>query len=216
MPERVSFLIDGFNVYHSVKDALAAKQITHGKWLDYRALCAGLLRDVGNFEPNAQIAKIRYFTAFASYLSNTQPDVVPRHKTFIAALEFLGIEVVLGNFKQKKPTCGNCKTKYVAHEEKETDVNIAIHLIKIFLEDECDTAVIISGDTDLIPALKMAKLLFPQKKVAIGFPFKRVNNHFTQIADFTFKIKAGRYEKDQLPDPVILSNGNRLVKPASW
>ncbi len=82
--------------------------------------------------------------------------------------------------------------------------------------DECDTAVILSGDTDLVAAVVTAKQLFPGKRVAVGFPYKRANHHFRTVADFTFKISAERYARHQFPDPITLPDGTVLHKPAPW
>jgi hypothetical protein len=75
---RVSFFIDGFNVYHSIKQAIDRRVITNGKWLDYRRFCENF---VPLFGTGSQIAEIHYFSALATFLA---PDVVVRHKTSIA------------------------------------------------------------------------------------------------------------------------------------
>ncbi|MBR2082614.1 MAG: NYN domain-containing protein [Elusimicrobiaceae bacterium] len=50
------------------------------------------------------------------------------------------------------------------HEEKLTDVNIAIYLLEIALKNTVDEAVIVSADSDLIPAILAIKRNFPGKK----------------------------------------------------
>lgn len=127
-----------------------------------------------------------------------------------------GIEVITGNFKKKYPYCKLCKTNYSTHEEKESDINIAMQLIRSFINNECDTIVLVSGDTDLVSAVRTAKDLFPSKKVGIAFPYKRANTHFKEIADFTFKISADSYKNHQFPAPVILPDGTKLTKPPLW
>ncbi len=124
--------------------------------------------------------------------------------------------MVLGNFKKKRALCKHCKQIYIAHEEKETDINIALYLFKLFIKDSCDTAVIISGDTDLVAAINNAKEIFPNKKVAVGVPFGRKNNYFEKVADFTFDIKAKRYERYQLDNPIVSREGKALYKPEQW
>ena len=214
MTNRVSFLIDGFNVYHSIKAALKDGGIKNAKWLDYTGFCQSFLGEVKEFGSPAAIARIHYFTALATHLSD--PKIAARHRAYIAALTDRGVHVVLANFKQKNPRCSQCGKYYVAYEEKETDVNIAVALIRAFIEDECDTAVIVSGDTDLVAAVTAAKSLFPAKKVAVAFPYRRYNTHFKSIADFTFKIKPHRYERYQLANPVVLNDGTTIDKPLSW
>lgn len=43
------------------------------------------------------------------------------------------------------------------HEEKETDVNIALAIASIAAKGEADKLLIFSADTDLLPAIRMAK-----------------------------------------------------------
>jgi uncharacterized LabA/DUF88 family protein len=179
MANRVAFLIDGFNVYHSVKEALRDRRITRGKWLNYKAFCESMLRDVVDFPSGSIPAGTFYFTALAQHC---RPDVVMRHRQFIKAVQSVGTEVVLGNFKRKTLTCRSCNSRYDAYEEKETDVNIAVFLIKLFIQDRCDTAVLVTGDTDLVAAVTVAKELFPYKKIAIAFPYKRHTNHFKTVS----------------------------------
>ena len=51
------------------------------------------------------------------------------------------------------------------HEEKETDVAIAVTLIELFLRDECDAAVLVTGESDIAPALRLAQRQFPGKAI---------------------------------------------------
>jgi hypothetical protein len=49
-----------------------------------------------------------------------------RHKVLIKALQYAGVKVVLGEFKDKDRSCPLCKKSYRTKEEKQTDVNIAL------------------------------------------------------------------------------------------
>lgn len=209
---RITFLIDGFNVYHSVCDALDKNPGTKLKWLDYTALCQRLITDVIHLHGGTLI-KVYYFTALARHRGS---DVVLRHNDFIRALKSKGVEVIEGNFKRKYPRCGHCHKKYASHEEKESDVNIALQLMRSFMSDECDTAILMTGDTDLVTAVKSVKQLFPLKKVGIAFPFNRHNGHYDAVAHFTFKLTVNSYKNNQFPDPLILPDGTSIAKPISW
>ena len=76
----------------------------------------------------------------------------------------------LGRFKQKDVFCTKCRSVFLKHEEKETDVAIAVTLAELLFTDKCDTVVIMSGDTDLSPAIVKSKMLLPGKKVLLAFP----------------------------------------------
>ena len=84
------------------------------------------------------------------------------------------------------------------------------------MKDSCDTAVIVSGDTDLATAINAAKRLFPGKRVGVVFPYGRANKELKQIADLSFKIDAGQYLQHLFPDSVTLADGSTATKPTGW
>lgn len=169
---RVSFLVDGFNLYHSVRQAAKVLK-TSTKWLDISRLCASylpLVRDVVG--EKTELRSIYYFSALAKHLEAIDPDVTARHREFIRCLEDTGMLVVISRFKAKDIKCPNpkCNNAFVRYEEKETDVAIASKLLEIFFVNECDTAVLVTGDTDLAPAFRTANRLFPKKHML--FPIR--------------------------------------------
>lgn len=209
---RTVFLIDGFNLYHSVVEA--SKFLGKcAKWLNYYSLCKAYLPHIGD---NSRITKIYYFTAHANHLVGKDPDKVNRHKSYITCLEDMDIITVLGRFKEKFVYCQNCKKEIRKYEEKETDVAISAKLFEIFQKKECDTAVILSGDTDIIPAIKTVKNIFADKKIAVLFPYKRKNEELKSVSHIHFTIKKEIYFKHLLPDPYILKNGIEISKPSNW
>lgn len=207
---RVRFVIDGFNVYHSLKEAghvLDKKNGSTGcrgtRWLDLNRLCSEFIK---NRLPGATIEHIQYFSAHATHLQTRKPTTVARHATYISALECTGVEPVLGKFKKSRN----------GFEEKETDVAIAVHLMAALALDKCDTVVIVSGDTDLAPAIRVAKATFPTKKIGVLFPYRRHNRELEQLADKHMKASPGLYLACQLPNPVTSSSGSIFAKPATW
>jgi uncharacterized LabA/DUF88 family protein len=108
-----------------------------------------------------------------------------------------------------------CGRHFTKHEEKETDVAIAARLLEILVEDRCDTAVILSGDTDLASAYRAATRLAPDKTVTFAFPYNRANSELEQLADFSFKIGTQQYLNHQFDDPHVLADGTEIDKPPS-
>lgn len=209
--ERTAFLVDGFNLYHSVKD-LHANTGVCAKWLDIRGLCLSLLQLIGK---QASMGPIFYFSAYATHLSD--PDVVARHKSYVDCLADTGVIPVMGNFKAKTMICPHCQRPLVRHEEKETDVAIATRLIELLCRQECETVVLVSGDTDLVPAIECARRLFSTCKVFVAFPYRRKNKELAQhVPDRHFKIGSQSYVSHQFPDPFIMKDGRRVAKPDSW
>lgn len=212
MPNRASFLVDGFNVYHSVRDALRRFGGSL-KWLDLAGLCRAYLYLFGR---DTQLEGVYYFSALASHLMQRNPGVVARHETYIDALEWSGVDVALGRFKPKDVRCDHCKQPMRRHEEKETDVAIAAKLFELLVRDATDTVVLVTGDTDLVPAIRSAKALFRSKQICVLFPYGRSNAELKQIAHSSFKIKPSQYGQYQLPNRITLADGRILHKPATW
>ncbi len=209
---RVIFLIDGFNLYHSIVELRRDTRYST-KWLDIHALCKSYLHLFGK---ESTLEKIYYFSALPLYLMTSHPEKIKRHKEYIACLEASGISIELGRFKQKDVFCEKCKSMILKHEEKETDVAIAIKLQEIFLTDACDTAVIVSGDTDLSPAIRSCKKLFKDKKVVFAFPYARKNKELAALAPDSFSLSRNQYIRHQLSDPTTLKDGRVINKPSSW
>ncbi|MDZ4718003.1 MAG: NYN domain-containing protein [Roseiflexaceae bacterium] len=115
-----------------------------------------------------------YFSAYAKHRIPMDADVINRHKKYINCLEDTGVTIELGRFKNKPAHCPHCHALIERHEEKETDVTISVRLLELFVTDQCDTAVVITGDTDIAPAIRAAKRLFPTKQVGVGLPYQRL------------------------------------------
>ena len=122
----------------------------------------------------------------------------------------------MGKFVDKPRTCLSCGNKYIAHEEKWTDVNIAIYLLNLAYLNKFDTALILSGDGDFIPAITMTKKLFPHKRIGLLFPPRRIRNDLKSVADFSLKIDKKTIRGCRYPDTITLTNGKVLTCPSAW
>jgi len=222
---RVTFLVDGFNLYHSTVDLHRSRGL-RVKWLNIYSLCSSFLHLVGR---NSAVAGIYYFSAFAYHLND--PSIVKRHEKYIECLKSTGIIPEMGRFKAKDVTCPfhnqlvktnatniECpiRGKFTKHEEKETDVAIAAKLFEIMSENKCDTAVLVTGDTDLSPAVETSKRLFPAKSMCFAFPYGRKNHELKTLLPNSFQIHTRSYTQHLFPNPVTLSDGTRIYKPLSW
>lgn len=132
---RVIFLVDGFNLYHSVVEASLNLRATSTKWLDIRSFCRSYLPALGK---DATEEQIYYFSALAEHLIHSDSDTVNRHKSYIECLKSTGIVVELGRFKAKEIHLTICKSKILRHEEKETDVAISTKLFEVCFYNLCD------------------------------------------------------------------------------
>lgn len=215
MPVKVSFLVDGFNMYHSLKQ-LQSMSGASVKWLDLHKLCSGYLHAVRNrIGQQVELAAVHWFSARPSHMWARDRDTVLRYDAYAAALAATGVEVNLSQFKKKDVTCPACHIPFNRYEEKETDVAIAVRLLECLVA-ECGTAVLISGDTDLIPAIRTANRLLPRCQVGVGFPFLRHNNELEGAANYSFKIGQKDVQRAQLPATIDVGNGVVVSKPSTW
>jgi uncharacterized LabA/DUF88 family protein len=200
---RIIFLIDGFNLYHALQRNSSYRKY---KWLNYYKLaqCYITTKD--------KIVDVYYFTALAHW----NPDKVIRHRVFIKASENAGVKIVYGEFKRKTRKCQICKKEYLSFEEKQTDVNIALYLFKLAVQDKYDKAFLISGDSDLIPSIETVKNTFPTKSVNVIIPIGSRSESLKHTADGHMKMKEKQLQSSLFPDTITLPGDNILKKPEEW
>ncbi len=199
---RVAVFVDGFNLYH----ALDGNPTFHKyKWLDLAKLAHC-------FVPHTdEITQVFYFTAYATW----SPQKVEKHKTYVRALELKGVKPIFGAFRRKDKLCKQCGKIYQTYEEKQTDVNIAIKLFQTAVANLYDTAIVVSGDSDLIPALEAIKSTFPDKQIVVVIPIGRKAEELKQVAHAHMKLKVKHLESCQLEDKIRVDN-LVLARPSSW
>jgi len=229
IPLRTYIYIDGFNLYYrSLKD-------TSLKWLDIEALCHQL---VG---VNADIKAIKYFTARIKAQTNSN-GAADRQYCYIEAIKFSNAlcEVIEGEYYirkkkrklrrsicDKEPSCVQDNiVNTLEPEEKQTDVNIAAHMIEDAWLDRYDQAVLISSDTDMMTALKFVGTNYPNirenKKVGLICPTDlrlnakeralKIPKSLAKYADWVKTINKEVVELSQLPDAVA----DNINKPPAW
>lgn len=200
---RLVFLVDGFNLYHAI-DANPA--YSSYKWLD-------LMKLAKNITPNSYVIQdLFYFTS----LMRWQPDKMARHLLFIRALELTGVKVVYGEFRIRDRHCPKCDTVYPSREEKQTDVNIAITLFQLAIEDRFDAAIIVTGDSDIIPSIKAVRSTFPAKRIGVAIPIGRKAEELRNEANFHVKLKEKQFKTSMFPDEIPIGNGKVLKRPEKW
>lgn len=227
-PHRIQVVADGFNLYHSICDALKEIRAANAvnakfgnplnseqmRWLDLKAVCTSYLsairQSVGTV---VELGDIHYYSAFARHRGK---DNVERHMDYVSALTLSGVRVELSRFKRKDFECRHCNKGFALHFEKETDVAVASKVIELAATNACDTIFLLSGDTDLLPSLRTVRRIRPETRLAIAFPYQRDSAELKALADVTFQLDTKKYRKHQLPDPMILPNGDPLPRPTSW
>ena len=144
-----------------------------------------------------------HFSALPHHLEARRPGVVRRQMRYLEALRATGVETRLGQFKRRERTCPLCRRGFFTFEEKETDVAIGATLTRLVCDDTCDTVVLVTGDTDLVPAVIAGHERNPDATLAVLFPYRRANAELKRVVDASFIIKATAYARHQLPKRLI-------------
>lgn len=202
--KRAAFYFDGFNLYH----ALDGLRQPHLKWLS--------LYDLGNLlipSRDEEVCSVVYFTAYLTH----KPDKLVRHRAYVAALEATGVECILGRFKYSDITCRNCGTQWRSYEEKETDVNIGVRIVRDAFRDVFDVYYLVSADTDLSPAIRLLKTDFPHKEfVSVATPRRPHSSEFLRLADRTLKITENALSICLLPPQLMGKEGKVIARPVQY
>src|SRR3989344_7315687 len=135
--ERVSIYIDGGNFYRRLKESGVARGIR----FNYSALVEFLLR-------GRQPVSKRYYVGIVRNhdQSELSQQKVEGQQKFLSKLEKEGFEIKRGRIVYDHKI-----------REKGIDVKIAVDVVTDAVDDHYDTAVIVSSDTDLIPAIEYVK-----------------------------------------------------------
>jgi uncharacterized LabA/DUF88 family protein len=196
--------IDGFNLYNGLKSKYRRRYL----WLDLEALCAKLLVD------GQQLKAVKYFTAPV----RRQPQALRRQQKFWSALDIHSncLSIERGRFQEKTMTCRSCGSQWITHEEKETDVAIAVALVEDSVNRAFDTAMIVSADSDLCPAIRAVRRLHPAAKIVAAFPPARRSDDLRNEADASFTIAERKLAQSLLPTVVHGPDGKPFPRPVKW
>jgi uncharacterized LabA/DUF88 family protein len=210
----VGFVVDGFNVYHSILDLLRDSGNDY-RWLDLASMCRSYLYRI---DPAATAGDIFYFSALATHLQVGNPAKLDRHRLYLAALTSSGVRICLGRFKSRRIEYRNvdCYVKLRRHEEKKTDVSMALKLVELAADPACAAVVLVSGDTDLAPALRAARQTAPAKPIHVMFPYRRAHDELRSLATKASRLGEPAYAASQFPERVESRSGRSVHRPPEW
>ena len=208
MKPRTIVYVDGFNFYYG------AVRGTSYKWLDMEN-CFLKLR------PGDEIRRIWYFTALVDGTKGS------RQQAYLRALATKPlVQVMLGKFKLKQVKCGVTGCTYPGSkvfdmpEEKRTDVNIALQLLDDANRDRAEQFIIVSGDSDLVPALEMVKTQWPAKRLIVYVPSRNpIRGAAVELRNAADKHKTfpqALLRVCQFPASLSDGRGGVIHKPAEW
>ena len=231
---RTRVYIDGYNLYYGCLKG------TNLKWLDLLTLFENhILPSISLngaplkfvLEPTA----VKFFTAEILDKAAKATDSIRCQEQYHSALRKhhpARVEIITGYYsltearmrvidqKDKKKWPRDCSDVEVWKiEEKQTDVNIAIHALRDALLGQVDHVVIVTNDTDIAPALEMIR---SNSNVMVGLVIPTTGGqrspnvdlskhaHWVRTGITTLELQAA-----QLPR-VVKHSKRPAVKPTSW
>jgi len=200
--KRINFYIDGYNLYRGLRD----KKWERFYWLDMVKFCLAFLRT------NQELVEVNYFSAIPIAQGKQE-----RFDRFLSANRLNPkFSLHLGKFLEKALTVRGEIIK--TYEEKQTDVHIAVKMIRDVVLDKCDGSILISADSDLTPAIDFLREYKPEHKIFVYFPPKRFSYDLKQRADAILHLQnyIHQFENSLLPEQITLSNGYVLTRPVTW
>ncbi len=210
--KRVAFYVDGYNLYHSIAAlARANPSKNYLKWVDLRKLFSFFINP-----HEEEIADIYFFTAKPTH---TRPEVQQRfYQLTIAYQRFLRIKTIYGKFKSKNEQCKKCHAQWVRHEEKESDVNLAVSIVRDAYEKNYDYAYIVTQDSDMAPAVKLAEKVNPGHLRLLTPPGIHPSQELSRILrKKAAQIKESHLQHALMPAQYTDAAGNIVVKrPAEY
>ena len=218
MSPRVGFFVDGFNLYHSIARLAQETSDESVKWLDLQGLARGILPLIS---PTASLASIHYFTALPEHLYLANPGRLQRHRTYLRALTAHGSlrpSIILGRIAQQQVQVRTASGEITGSiwREKGTDVALAMALLREASKGGLDEAVIISGDADYVPAVKVFRQMYPDVGLRFAFPRGRASKELLREVPSSFTLTSAAYLSHRLPERIRLPSGKFLHCPVEW
>jgi uncharacterized LabA/DUF88 family protein len=196
--------VDGFNLYHGMHAAFGRAYL----WLDLETLAGSLLRG------HQQLHRVGYFTARVRRNDDSRLRQLAYLEALAAHCERL--DIVEGRFQEKTSMCFACRAQWITYEEKESDVSLAVSLVEDAALDRFDTALIVSADSDLCPAIRAVRRVRPGSRVVAVFPPRRHSDELKRVADAVYWLGRDKLNRSQLPVKVVTAGGIELVRPEHW
>ncbi len=181
--ERVAIFIDGSNFYHSVKDTFGM----HDNEMDFRKMI-DILRNnrllIGTYYYNAPLDR------------GYNKKIYHKQQIFFSELRKIPeFRVILCRMRKIKKPDG--KFKFTV---KGDDIYMATDMVSLAYEDAYDTAIIMSGDGDFVPAIKKVQKLGKNVenaffKVSSSDYLKGVCNKSVRLDDFVLECLKDKSQK---------------------
>lgn len=220
--------VDGYNLYYGLL------RHTAFKWLDILKLFQNIVK-IQN--PSSRVIKIKYFTApvKANFSSHGQKSVTAQNLYHRALKYIYGdcLDIIYGYHtvekgyppRYQKPINKDDRVEIWKFEEKQTDVNIALHMYRDAVNETCTHQILVSNDSDLELPLKLISgdkpditlgLIIPRPKPTGSKHSRPPNKSLSKYVNWTRTyILDEECQNAQFSD-TISTNKKSIVKPHYW
>jgi uncharacterized LabA/DUF88 family protein len=228
---RAIFYIDGFNFYY-----LRTKKQPHFKWLNLKTL-ADRIVPVGT-----TVLTVNYYTASVS--GKIDPDAPRRQQALFSALATVPeVRIIKGRFLYSEKWAGLVQpaqarpkgyqwnqpepevVKVKKSEEKGSDVNLGVHLVRDAFVDAFDVAYVLTNDTDLVEPVRIVtqEVGKPVCIVAPCRPFIEKGRtipvpapSLSSVSSFAHYIDDAELLAAQFPTFIPRAGKKPVVRPDAW
>jgi hypothetical protein len=216
---RTIVYIDGFNLYYR-----ALKGTAH-KWLDIAALSRAAM------PPSCTIERVNYYTAHIS--GRVDAGAPRRQHAYLRAIATLpGVAIHYGNFLVSQKWAGLVQppdfrpatalppgaAPQVAFvwktEEKGSDVNLGVHLVRDGFAGAFECAAVLTNDTDLVEPIRIVTSELGLT-VTLLSPVGQPATSLARVASVVRHVQP-YIGPCQLPDPVSAPGKKAISKPPEW
>jgi len=216
---RTIVYVDALNLYYR-----ALKERPNLKWLNLEILFDNLL-------PKNEVIGINYY--YAPVKGKVDRDAPNRQNAYIRALKTCRrIRLIKGRFLSTKTWAGVAHDKRFVtlpppdnpifpipevarvwrHEEKGSDVNLGVELVRDAFLGAFEVAAVVTNDTDLVRAFEIVRE-DTGKDVGLVCPTDRAAPALQAAASFVRHLAVSDLRKAQFPDHL---EGGRIRRPVSW
>ncbi len=220
--------VDGYNLFYG------RLRHTSFKWLDP----VKLFRTISEIQnPLSKIIKVKYFTSpvKANFASHGQASAKSQND-YHRALKYIygdAVEIIYGYHTvekgfpplYQKPINKDERVEVWKFEEKQTDVNIALHMYRDAITKICTQQILVSNDSDLELALKLISedkpninlgLIIPREKPSSMTKSRPPNQRLSQYVNWTRNyILDQECLRSQLESKIV-TNKKPILKPDYW
>jgi len=175
------------------------------------------------------IVAVKYFAARVIDKSPDHHKSERQDKYFDALRNRPLIQVVEGRYRERgewlspeREPCLSCarktregKVRVMRITEKLSDVNLATELLQDAYENAADTFVLVSGDSDIAPAVRIVRYRL-RRTVLVFNPQRSICNELRRYSSLYRNLPVGCTHGYGLPESFESPDGRMIACPAAW